>query len=364
MIFNTETYPVINMEAVAPSKYEVGLEGALMHVYETECNYNALMKAAGLSELRYFKETGGDLFVNEAGAFKGFIAKAKAMFKAVIDKIVAMFKRFFMLISSYVSDDKTFVKKYRNVILRRQDSIKDFEFKGYEFGNIDVKADLKLSVKEPDEKIPDSEEFNKQQHNYTKTKEFRDEHEHIKSGGEEGLQEEIEKNRGGIVDKGRLDEKEFKEELKDKLYGNNGEKTTLENISLSKQLDIISETNENIKIVKKVQDKAIAAINTMIKRLEGYEKYVSNGITDKNAKLSNQRIAWVNYNIKLYKAQSADITVALGMMIQAYKDRNRQAKAICVKAMSYKNKEDGVKKGFEESVSYGVDDIFADVVIQ
>ena len=42
-----------------------------MHVYENECNYNAIMKAAGISELKYYKETGGDLFVQEAGAAGG-----------------------------------------------------------------------------------------------------------------------------------------------------------------------------------------------------------------------------------------------------------------------------------------------------
>ena len=58
MIFNTDNY---YDGPVAPSPYPVGIEGALMHVYENECNYNALMKAVGISELKYYQETGKNL---------------------------------------------------------------------------------------------------------------------------------------------------------------------------------------------------------------------------------------------------------------------------------------------------------------
>ena len=53
-----------------------------MHVYENECNYNAIVKSVGISELKYYQETGKDLFVNEAGAFKKFGSKVTAFFKA------------------------------------------------------------------------------------------------------------------------------------------------------------------------------------------------------------------------------------------------------------------------------------------
>ena len=49
-----------NLDAVQESPYPLGIEGGLMHVYENECNFNAIMKAAGISELKYYKETGGD----------------------------------------------------------------------------------------------------------------------------------------------------------------------------------------------------------------------------------------------------------------------------------------------------------------
>ena len=69
------------------SPYKLGIEGGLMHVYENECNFNALMRAVGISELKYYNDTGRDLFVHEAGAFAGFIEKAKAFFKKVIERL-------------------------------------------------------------------------------------------------------------------------------------------------------------------------------------------------------------------------------------------------------------------------------------
>ena len=47
------------------------------------------MKAAGIAELAYFKENGGDLFVQEAGAASGLIDRFIAFFKKVWEKIKA-----------------------------------------------------------------------------------------------------------------------------------------------------------------------------------------------------------------------------------------------------------------------------------
>ena len=105
MIFdsNMSAASATNWDAVQESPYALGIEGGLMHVYENECNYNAIMKAAGISELKYYKENGGDLFVQEAGAAGGLIQKFIAFFKKVIEKIKQIFKKFVMTISSAVS---------------------------------------------------------------------------------------------------------------------------------------------------------------------------------------------------------------------------------------------------------------------
>ena len=68
MIFG-ENSLAMDSGIVQESPYELGYGGALMHVWENEMNYNAIMKAVGISEMRYYNETGGDLLVQEAGAF-------------------------------------------------------------------------------------------------------------------------------------------------------------------------------------------------------------------------------------------------------------------------------------------------------
>ena len=127
----------VSEEVTEESPYTLGLEGAMMHVYELECNYNKLMEAAETSEIEYYNQTGNSLFVNEAGAFGGFIEKAKEFFKKVIEKIKMIFNKFVSKIHSLVGSNKSFVKKYRTEILKKSGSIKDMDFNGYEFGDIE-----------------------------------------------------------------------------------------------------------------------------------------------------------------------------------------------------------------------------------
>ena len=88
-MFLNESYNSIeNFDHVHESPYELGVEGALMHVYENECNYNAIMKSVGIAEFKYYNETGRtDLFVHEAGATGGLLSKIISFFKAINDTI-------------------------------------------------------------------------------------------------------------------------------------------------------------------------------------------------------------------------------------------------------------------------------------
>ena len=114
MLFDStlnESCVATDWDAIQESKYDLGIEGAYMHMYENQCNFNAMMKAVGLSELAYYRENEQSLFVNEAGAVGGFIGKAKEFFKKVLEKIKRIIKKLLMIIQSYTSDDKKFIKK-------------------------------------------------------------------------------------------------------------------------------------------------------------------------------------------------------------------------------------------------------------
>ena len=358
MLFDTiSESTVTNWDAIEPSKYEANLEGALMLVYENECNYNALMRAAGLSELKYYQETGGDLFVQEAGAFGGFLEKAKSFFKAVLEKIKALFKKFFMAISQFVMSDKEWVKKYEKDILRST-NIKDMEFKGYKFNNLDASV-LKLSDNVNKSIDTISNQFSAYKAAYGKDTEFKDR-------DSDKIDDIKEMRRARLLgDKGQIDETEFRDKLKEMLYGDS-EKELLDDsdINLREQLNFIKETKDNVKSAEKFEKNSTKAINDIIKEIERYIKdnlkFTSEEQNDKA--LSEKRSSYtkiLNQQISIYKSVSNDITTGCGMVCQAYKDRNRQAKAICIKAVSY-----NAKHKNESTVYADPDDLFAGVTIR
>ena len=337
MIFNSDTYGSSNG---AISKYPVGLEGALMHVYENECNYNALMKAAGISELRYYQETGRDLFVHEAGAFSGFIEKAKAFFKKVIEKIKAIFQKFAAVLNQYTMGDKEFVKKYEKELYRKD--LKDFEFKGYNFAKPDFLNTITL-------------------YEYDEAKSTSENSKYKKLTSEE-IEDRVDELRGDIMKTGgKLDESEFREEFKNKFY--NGDKEPLDNIDIRSQLLIITNTKDDIREAERNQKECIRAVGEVIKKLETLQKEY-NKIDDKernNENLSKYRTdvaAKLDNYITMNEKGSNVITTYFGMVVQFYKDRNRQAKAICVKAIGYNKKE---SYSYSES---SVNDLFAGVTIR
>lgn len=360
MLFDTiSESTVTNWDAIEPSKYEANLEGALMLVYENECNYNALMRAAGLSELKYYQETGGDLFVQEAGAFGGFLEKAKSFFKAVLEKIKALFKKFFMTINQFVMSDKQWVKKYEKDILRAT-SIKDMEFKGYKFGDLDdTKAAARLQAAATREagKLQ-AEAVSKRTHSEIGA--FED---------EDAVNDYIEKQRGEIVDEGPMDETEFREKLKEQYYGDT-EKDVLDDsdINLRQQLQYIKDTNESIKAAQITEKGVNKGLNDIIKALEKSIKEFSKVTDDEKpdtdearaiSKSKETAIKGINQEIKIMKALSNDMTTVCGIACQALKDRNRQAKAICIKAVSYHAKHKNESAVYSDS-----DDLFAGVTIR
>jgi len=378
MIFNTDNNYYDG--PVAPSPYPVGLEGALMHVYENECNYNALMKAVGISELKYYQETGKNLFIHEAGAFAGFLSKAKAFFKKVIEKIKQIFHKFAAVMNQYTMSDKKFVKQYSKEINRKD--ISDFTFSGYTFEGLDkaLSASIDLDMSKYN--------INNFDDNY-KRKLGTDE----KAVDSDKLNDIIEEHRGTWLNKitggnhGSLDESEFRDEIKDYLYGNGGEKEELDDKQIDKRkiLQWIEGKERAIKDANNKQKECTRAIDKMIKKIEEFEKeinkkdatYSSAGISstqlsfgDDPAVAGNKKIdadaankyqKGINNEITLMKAESNDIVIFFGMLTGALKDRNRQSKAICVKIIGYNKKESANYGYYGES---SVDDLFAGVTIR
>lgn len=309
--------------AVAASPYEANLEGALMHVYENECNYNAIMKAVGLSELKYYQENNGAELFNEAGAAKGFIDKVVSFFKACLDKIKAIGKKIYETISGFVRSDKKFVEHARKELTGKD--LKGMKFKGYDFGSV----------------TPEFPEISLEVSNNAG--------DYTAAGSKDAQEEQKKKQRGACIGKGPLTEQELRKELKKALYGEEKKEIT---VDTDAALKTISDTKQVLASINLAEKKITNTIQAYIKALQAAKKFFS---TDKEA--NSTAIGSLNEKIALAKAQSNDATVVFGMLCQQAKDKNRQAKAMCVKAINYKP--EGSKKN--ESALYG--DLFAGVQI-
>ena len=338
MIFNTNISAPTNWDAVQESPYTLGLEGGLMHVYENECNYNAIMKAAGLSELKYYKENGGDLFVQEAGAAGGLIDRFIAFFKKVIEKIKQIFKKFVMIISSYISKDKDFVKKYKPMVFK---NFKEFKFTGWDF-----ESSKGLDINRIPIGTGSAENIAKKHPAVVMT--------------DDNMEELLNTVRGNVTGESVSDDKEFRDALHKCLYGEEKVEMTITSSKCAEAFEVISDTKKNIKNAENYQKSITDKIEAYIKQLEkAKDSLVKNlGNEDKatDTDRNSNRINAITKSIELNKEYSNIATTTFSAVIGALKDLNRQSKAICIKALN-----SGSRKSTEESAISG--DIFANVEI-
>ena len=370
----------VSLDAIKESPYPLGYEGALMHVYENELNYYSLMKAVGLSEMKYYQETGGSLFVHEAGAFGSFIEKVKAFFKKVIEKIKSIFKKFIAAIDQYTLENKKFVKKYGQEIMRK--NLTDFEFEGYSFKSLDSSAKTFTDNSDAIEKAITGLENT---------------HSDIEKGTKNGFTSAVttfagpsasildginigatmttdektkaqELARGKLIaDSKALDTDDFRDRLQELFYGDgkDGDKETLDKINIRTQLNYIDDSKTTIKKVEKNQKDITKHIDNALKKLDKLPNEMRKNFGDSNyngvVKGEQQNlINLINNILDGARSASNDITVGFGVLVQAYKDRVTQAKAICVKALSYKHESAMVSESYN---NYDSDDIFSGVNI-
>lgn len=369
MIFNESyTSDGVNMNSIKESPYTLGLEGALMHVYENECNYNAIMKSVGIAEANYMTENGKDLFVHEAGAFGSFLTKIKDFFKKMIEKIKQMFKKFVSIIDQYIMDDKKFVKKYGDAVLRKD--LTDFEFDGYTFDGLDTYnstlgdrfkvEDIEASIQQiatardnNSKYLYDADGMNQPRVADKDADATNDRKElwYAKIAGESGS----------------MDESDMRDKIKEKCYGEDG-KTTLEigTTEIRKYLDNITNAKKSITDAERTQknitnkiDKLIKTLDSVIKKINTTRPASKND--EPTVSADNNTIKLIGQDIDVAKAAGNAATEAYGIIIGALKDRNRQSKAICVKALSYKH--EGARYGSGSYYAESTDDLFAGVSI-
>ena len=136
----------------------------------------------------------------------------------------------------------------------------------------------------------------------------------------------------------------------------------MDNISIRNELGIIRDTAKLVKEAEKEEKDIIKAIEKIISDIDKSINTINKGITKEDDEDTVSRkdatIKAHNNKITVYKALSNDLTIYFGAYVKALNDRNRQAKAICVKALSYKPTNESAT--FEEGA---YSDIFSGVEI-
>ena len=363
---------LINDSRVTPSdEYLEFDEASLVAVAESEENYNSLVKYIGVTEASYFAQTGREMVYTES-VFGSIFTKIKEFLKKVWEKIKALFKRFIMLFDKYSKDDKSFIKKYEKAV--RRASGEEIEFKGYPFSEASLQ---KFDIQNNTFSVAGK----------TITDWFAACSRGVKNGLEKADLDAIDKFRedpedtfdtlrGILLNKNEsISSGDFSKELFEATHGSSS-KESLDDKDKSAEnaLSIISGTKAANKEAKKnyeTTDKLINkgwikaieqveknALNMKDSKLDGGTDLASSKVTDtgempgdtdeeKNkskSDISHFASALLNY---LHTA-SGLVTQVNGALLTAYKDKNRQARAICAKYI-VKGKTQGA---IGESASY------------
>ena len=342
---------VLSDETVFEFAQEVTAETGYVLVAEAEENWNNIMKAVGIHELNVLEATGSEV-IYEANDVKSFLEKIKDFFKMIWEKIVAVFKKFFAMIDSWIKSDKDFVKRYEKA-LKGMTNTKDFKFKGFKY-TVD-----KVSVKDAANKtksvfagiVPgyDNQAAADSLVQLSDPSKFED-----IIGEFDKKDEYIEKARAAIVGAtGTMDSKEFNEELSKKLR--NGEDSKDEY-----GLSDLGGINEILSAISGAADAKKAAegeykelkrlIDALIKKIDKWK-----GEFDKAVDNNNLSSIAAKYS-SLLKDDLALLQIVNTAKLQAIKEENRQAKAICVKLLTYKPKNESV-------THYGESGSFLDGVV-
>lgn len=338
------------------------IEGAYKCVYETECNYARLMEAVGIAELTYFVETGNDI-INEAGYGESFFDKVKKFFKTILEKIASIFKKFIAIIDSYVKSDKDFVNKYKKLLIKV--NTKDFEYNGYEFTNMDY------SIKDVSDKMKDKINSFFKVKNYTAagTKGM--------NGSDTLLNEDITKfedekekyenmirNCAFSDGSSQTEASELSEELFKYFRKGENSPITIDKVDAYKLCDTIVAYKDIKNSATKAYNDLKKSVNDNIKEIENkekeYLKFIPGDKEDKDrdskSKYASLVIKHISKRVSIQKTQLSVLQIANGAYLSALKDQNRQAKAVCVKLLTYKPKTEGYMYEGE-----GYKDIFGNV---
>lgn len=338
------------------------MELSLQNVLESEMNWNATMQAIYLDELAYKAHTGEEKVysINEAA---GIFESIKNFFKKLWDKIKALFERFVAMFNSFAKSDSAFVNKYAKIL--RKLTLKDFKYDVYTFSHLDDDIDTILSDKNIElalKKATGLDANNKGYdattgllNNYNKNNFSVDPDSDAETQMVEEFCKAIEKSkvmdyfRGATV--GTPETPISTENYSNKLfkYFRSGKQEPKETkiTNVSDYLKQIEKTSDVKETAKDNYDAFKGTIETVIDNLDTLEDELAE---DENKSLE---LKFVISSTKYLRSCLNVTEIWNGAQLKAIKDRNRQAKSVCVKALANGRKN-------EISTKYESSDIFGD----
>lgn len=323
---------------VEESMYDPGIKGATAIIVENERNFSELMKAVGIDELRYFEESGTEI-IYESSRIKGLFTKIKEYFRTAFEKIKGLFKKMMALIDSWIKNDQDFVKKYRNTLL--QVDTKGFEYEGYihTLDKVELKSSADKTLSYLESSGMDSKNVGPHVKNAKKVEDQVNAIEKWRSNKEDHM----DKLRGVAAGESsvKLNDKDFKEKLYEKLRNNEKDKVKIGKISVPSLLEIVSSFKDSKKILNDNMKALEKNINDIIKNLNDQEKSLSKDIPGDDKDAIKARATAIRFASEVASAQKSRLNILQivnGAVMSALKQQNRQAKSMCVRLINYKPK--------------------------
>lgn len=351
----------IQLEEVFEENY---MEAALRHTYEIQENMNNVMKAIGIAELAEYEQTGREIdYVNES--VSSVFNKIKEMLKKVWQKITSLFTKFMAKMQSFGKDDAAFVKKYRKDIITG--SIDGLKVKGYKFtisgvlkanemtDKLNADAIASIVVKLGDNIDISKLNFNNGLPTESDVEIMKELNKSVSAVDNNDIMDNI---RGSLF-KGEstLDQKEFNKKLFEVFRNNESSKIDIEDsdIDPTAMCNFLSGTRKSEKDIKDDYNVLNKAIKDDIKIID---KIISQGSkynkTEDDA-TTQVKAAGVSMYSKLGNLLVQCKTVAEQVeaaKMNAFNECRRQYKAICVKLIGRKSKNESVDYSSNDTGSF------------
>lgn len=342
-IFLENSYSTNNYDyEVAPSKYEPTIEGALMHVWENNQNFQRIIEAATMAEM-----ADQDYFLNEASV-SGLFGKFKAFFKKVIEKIKSIIHKAVMALNSITMKNKDFAKKYGPEVRRKMKpknlslnchllTLQDLDGKAMTYATVvaadKIFNDLLAKPEFKPLKNPNAEPITT---NYSDIVDKYTEMIYSAMGTSLGCgsatsySDLIEDYKDYVID----DAETIDEDDADKI--------------IVQCIGWVESCDKDVKALKKLEKSCVKSIDNYIKQIERWEKeenkpvFKSSDSTNAQVKASQAYMQGCNTLIRLLQTNSNVITGCLGILVQAFNMRAKESRALAVKWVSGKVEESAV----------------------